>query len=331
MIALQKDEAVIIEYYKWYETVKDELNNHFSNYSNKKPSFKLSKRSFTALKKKFVPHDAIIELQELTDKEFTNENDFLKVIKDKIGEEQTDKYKADILKLAKKITKDWIKQKHRDKIQKFLFPTSYCKCAYCERKPNNGGGYLEIEHIIAKTKNRSLVFRFENLLPSCKQCNTVKGKKDSLNILNSYNENSFENHLKLDLDSMVISGLSTEGKATIKILNLSINARDFRLNKKTYNGAVIVRNEIKEEIDKALNIKKKHTENQTIECLFDELKALIEWVDTKKKITSTYATYLFNNKIFKELVDFVKTKDENKNIELNKLIKEKEKCCLSVS
>ncbi len=37
---------------------------------------------------------------------------------------------------------------------------------------------------------------------------------------------------------MKICGLSETGEETINILNLSINARDFRIKKTTYNGAI---------------------------------------------------------------------------------------------
>lgn len=328
MIALEKDIVVIKEYYEWFEENKDELNNHFDIYSNKK-YFKLNKKSFTFLEKKAVEKNIIIKLHNLTNKEFINENDFINAVKHELGENLTSI--DDILKSATKTPTDWIKQKHRNKIQEFLFPTSYLKCGYCERYPNKGGGYLEIEHIVAKIKDRKEVFLIENFLPSCKQCNTVKGKKDSQNILNPYSENSFKNHLKLNLDTMKICGLSEEGKETIRILNLSINAKVFRIKKSTFNGAIIVRENIKKYIDKALSIKRKHRNNQTLECLFDELKALIELVNIEQENTSTYATYLFNNAIFKELIDFIKAKDKNKSTELNNLIKEKEKYCLSIN
>jgi len=227
--------------------------------------------------------------------------------------------------------KDWITQTNREKIQEFLFPTSYGKCAYCERTPNDGGGNIEIEHIVAKTKNRDLVFSIENLLPSCKQCNTVKGKKDSVGILNPYNESSFKEHLELEILTMKISGLSESGKKTIKILNLSINAKDFRIDKKYFKGAVNCRIKIKVFIDKALNIKKKHKENQSIDCLFDELKALIELIDVESANTSTYATYLLNNQIFIDLVDFIKLNDENKFNEIDLLIKDKAKYCIATN
>jgi len=261
MIALQKEKT--IEYNLWLNTIKDELNNHFDSYLQKKE-------------------------------------------------------------------KDWIKQANREKIQEFLFPTSYGKCAYCERTPNDGGGNLEIEHIIPKTKNRNLVFSYENLLPSCKQCNTVKGRKDSQEILNPYNENSFTIHLKLDIQTMKISGLSANGKKTIDILNLSINAKDFRLNKKYFKGAINCRIEITKMIDKSLILKKIHKENQTLECLFDGLKELLELIDIERANTSTYATYLINNEIFKELVDFIRLKDEAKYLEIEKLIKKKSVYCLTI-
>jgi len=73
----------------------------------------------------------------------------------------------------------WVQENHKKVIRRYLFETSPQKCAYCERVPNKGGGYLEIEHFYPKGKKeyRHMVFKFENLLLSCTQCNKAKGQR----------------------------------------------------------------------------------------------------------------------------------------------------------
>jgi len=78
---------------------------------------------------------------------------------------------------AEKKKADWISSKHRGVIRSFLAPASHEKCAFCERKPNLGGGYLQIEHFLPKDHHHDLVFELTNLLPACEQCNTVKGAR----------------------------------------------------------------------------------------------------------------------------------------------------------
>jgi len=137
--------------------------------------------------------------------------------------------------------------------------------------------------------------------------------------------------LKLDIQTMKISGLSAKGQKTIDILNLSINAKDFRLDKKYFKGAINCRIKIKANLDKALSIKKKHKEKLPINYLFDEIIALIELIDIKKENTSTYASYLLNNKIFNELVDYIKREDKFKYSTIVELIKMKSIYCLTIN
>ncbi len=119
---------------------------------------------------------------------------------------------------------DWIRQKNREKIQSLLFGTSYGKCAYCERKPDEGGGNMEIDHFYPKKTEafRGRAFDFDNLLPACKQCNTAKGQRyedpKGNEIINPYNETDMAVHLALDQKNMCLNGISRKGKATVGIL-----------------------------------------------------------------------------------------------------------------
>ena len=67
--------------------------------------------------------------------------------------------------------------KHHE-VKKALFDASYNKCAYCESKSE--GNYLEVEHFAPKSLYPELSIDWDNLLPSCKQCNISKGKHDTI-------------------------------------------------------------------------------------------------------------------------------------------------------
>jgi uncharacterized protein (TIGR02646 family) len=59
-----------------------------------------------------------------------------------------------------------------------LFQSSYQKCAYCECNATEGG-YMEVEHYKPKSLYPAAIFNWENLLPSCRHCNGIKGAHDT--------------------------------------------------------------------------------------------------------------------------------------------------------
>ena len=65
---------------------------------------------------------------------------------------------------------------HRD-VKEVLFNCSHNKCAYCEIICH--GGYLEVEHFFPKSRYPELILNWDNLLPSCKQCNLRKSSHDT--------------------------------------------------------------------------------------------------------------------------------------------------------
>ncbi|GAH33295.1 unnamed protein product, partial [marine sediment metagenome] len=67
--------------------------------------------------------------------------------------------------------------KHQE-VKKALFDASYNKCAYCES--TSEGNYLEIEHFAPKSLYPELSIEWDNLLPSCKQCNIYKHTHDTI-------------------------------------------------------------------------------------------------------------------------------------------------------
>ena len=61
-----------------------------------------------------------------------------------------------------------------------LFESSFHKCAFCECKPEFGGGNIEVEHFAPKSIYTELTFEWKNLLPVCRKCNGAKGDFDTV-------------------------------------------------------------------------------------------------------------------------------------------------------
>lgn len=230
---------------------------------------------------------------------------------------------------------DWIKQKHRNKIKEYLFKTSHQKCAYCERTPNEGGGHLEIEHFYPKKNDeyKHKAFDFDNLLPSCEQCNTVKGtrfkNRCGVEILNPYNENLLTPHLVLNPNTMLLAGKSSKGKATVDILGISLNAGKFPLNGGICRGAIHVRKKILAGIDRKLAVLKEHRDIPGL--IYNELKALLDMIREKETCTAARATVLLNHPHFREHMEILKETDTGKYLKLNKLVQSKKRFCFSHS
>lgn len=63
-------------------------------------------------------------------------------------------------------------------IKKPLLKYSNNKCAYCEENISTTSNYMEVEHFYPKDPHFNRVVEWDNLLPSCKRCNTSKGTYD---------------------------------------------------------------------------------------------------------------------------------------------------------
>jgi uncharacterized protein (TIGR02646 family) len=68
-----------------------------------------------------------------------------------------------------------------------LINSSHEKCAYCEGKPLECGN-IEIDHFKPKSRYPDATFEWENMVPSCHDCNNSKGTHDTQKepIINPY-------------------------------------------------------------------------------------------------------------------------------------------------
>jgi uncharacterized protein (TIGR02646 family) len=72
---------------------------------------------------------------------------------------------------------DWATRSAKKVLCAALRGLAYGKCVYCEGalEPQ---GYVEVDHYVAKTVDRKLVFEWTNLLPACGRCNNPKRAQD---------------------------------------------------------------------------------------------------------------------------------------------------------
>lgn len=122
------------------------------------------------------------------------------------------------------------KYSHKD-IKDQLKKETYGKCAYCESKIL-ATGFGDIEHIVPKTFDTYMWFRWSNLTLGCQVCNNNKSDYYSVSspILDPYID-QIDNHIFFAGDMLL--PLTEKGNCTIKILKLNrlplVEARNYYL------------------------------------------------------------------------------------------------------
>lgn len=182
-----------------------------------------------------------------------------------------------------------------------LLRSSHEKCAYCECSLTSESNYMEVEHFEDKKNNEDKVVLWENLLPSCKKCNSSKGTHDVINepIINPYIDNPKE-HLSMRLYRF--RGKTEKGKSTIDVANLNHSSR-----------LVISRFEIGEKIDdlvkisweryKAFSIK---NDTRSKNRLISTVEGLLEECQPESNYSASTATNLLTDTNFIELISIMK-------------------------
>lgn len=147
---------------------------------------------------------------------------------------------------------DWSKDIFSDlkrRIKDHLRKEQRNQCCYCRTKLGFDIRQAEIEHIIAKSKNKNFSFISKNLALSCPGCNSSKSTKNVLNvpISNLFNRNSgqykiihpyydkYSDHINIK-GNIIFIGKTKKGIETIKICELTRlqfaveNAKQFYVN-----------------------------------------------------------------------------------------------------
>lgn len=148
----------------------------------------------------------------------------------------TDELKLHQLKEKEKGKKirSYIKSKYSHKdIKDQLKKETFKKCAYCESK-FLATGFGDIEHVIPKTHDSDMWFKWENLTIGCQVCNNNKGSYYDINlpILDPYVDD-IDEHIFFAGSFLV--GRTQKGSHTIRLLKLNrielLEARERYLSK----------------------------------------------------------------------------------------------------
>ncbi len=75
--------------------------------------------------------------------------------------------------------KSFIKGYSHIEVKKALFNCNHQKCSYCEAIPT--GSSLRVDHFFPKKLYPEFILDWDNLLPSCENCNTRKSSHDTKN------------------------------------------------------------------------------------------------------------------------------------------------------
>ncbi len=76
-------------------------------------------------------------------------------------------------------SKSFLKGYSHIEVKRILFECNHYKCSYCETIPT--GSSLRVDHFFPKKLYPELTLEWDNLLPSCENCNTRKSFHDSKN------------------------------------------------------------------------------------------------------------------------------------------------------
>ncbi|TMV82807.1 HNH endonuclease [Thioclava sp. BHET1] len=171
-----------------------------------------------------------------------------------------------------------------------LLAASYRKCAYCECRLQEVDSYMEVEHFKHKDKYYDDVVEWENLLPSCKRCNTKKGIHDVLAepIVNPFVDNP-KDHLRLDM--AYLRSKDDVGRATLEVLDL--NSMDRLVVPRFMITTEIERNvsRIQDALDLYFADRSVRRRNRLVSILKDTLREC----QPDSEFSATSATFLHRN------------------------------------
>ncbi|KAA0794958.1 HNH endonuclease [Bacillus sp. BPN334] len=206
-----------------------------------------------------------------------------------------------------RLTKEFINNKKnvwaKSYIKSALLKMSHNKCAYCECKLDKESQYMEVEHFLPKDDYPNQVVEWDNLLPSCKRCNSTKRKHDSNiePIINPANDKPNE-HLTM-YNSYWIRGKDQKGKTSVSVLNL--NQID-RLVQVRMNIGVQAIQTIESLLDRAENFNNgTDSTARNRSALINGSIQLLKEAQPDAQFSATVASILFTNTDFYRLKEIM--------------------------
>jgi len=215
-------------------------------------------------------------------------------------------------------------------IKKRLLEMSHQKCAYCEclLVPEKSQ-YMEVEHFWPKKPFYEKVVEWENLLPSCKACNSKKGThRTDLEPIIEPTQINPQAHLYLK--AYRFYDKTSLGETTIRVLGLN------RLTNVWFDigeGIADIFSNVLEELDEFSEISDILKKQKKEKRIFRKIKSLLKNSQATSKYCAVTATILFTTKQDNQTTFYqnIKTKMQALDIwkeELTKLENEAKKYIL---
>lgn len=189
-------------------------------------------------------------------------------------------------------------------IKNALLNMSHGKCAYCECRLEDSGRYMEVEHFHDKSNYPDEVVVWENLLPSCKTCNTHKGTHDTYiePIINPTVDRP-QDHMALHMgcrwrkkDDM--------GDLTIIVLDLNNQRRHIKYRYEVADA-------ISKKVEELLDLMKSYVADSPKVArkrfkLVNSVREIFEFCSPTETYAAIKATTLLNDSLYVELIQLMK-------------------------
>lgn len=187
-------------------------------------------------------------------------------------------------------------------IKEALLDLSKEKCCYCECNIKEESKYMEVEHFLPKKYYPDKVVDWDNLLPSCKRCNSNKGEHDPNNdyIINPCNDDP---KLHIAMKHYRLKAKDQIGQSTIEVLYLNDTER-------LVQPRFLIGNEAQESIEKlADKLRDYHqgvnTSTKRKNMIVNGLKNLLRQGLPQKDYAATVATIIINDENFSYCKDIL--------------------------
>lgn len=238
--------------------------------------------------------------------------------KPKILIEKEKEWTEDLLKLVKQygsysdipkeIRDKAIKYYRHDDIKLTLFKSSNNKCAFCESIPEDGGGFIAIEHFYPKSIYPESTFEWNNLLPICNKCNIDKLDYDTKKneVINPYVDDPEEMLEFINIRLKEKDDLKNKIKSKNTIREYSLN-RITLLNMRSQILCSLAnfeeRLEVKLEEVMEEEGRKKINRTKELRGILDEIEII---ADVKKTNYFFIRDYLKKSEIFQRVQKYIK-------------------------
>lgn len=178
-----------------------------------------------------------------------------------------------------------------------LLELSHEKCAYCECKLKVESKYMQVDHFQDKHHYPDKVLAWDNLLPSCNDCNTSKSNHDVVAnpIVNPFVDNPNEH---LYMEEYRFKWKDEKGKQTIQVLNLNSITRNYEVFR---SGLGI---EMQNTLSEALNRLRSYINEPSVgnkNSLLNIVEAIMKFCEPQHAYSAVYASVLHRVSEYKEL------------------------------